>query len=312
MKLTRTPSPRIGFTLVELLVVIAIIAVLISLLGVALQKTVERQKNGSTKDQLNKLQQSLDSEYDRVVQKCAQDQTSGQIPDVVVSFCDNDKNRAKAVYTALHLRRQFPETFTEANSTLTLTDPATGNSYVLQPLTTFAAVKTLTSGTNAANEESGALLYMILANKAVGANSAMAQSADDLSQAATRQATFGATPLKTFSDPWGNSIGFRRWYGSNAATDNVIVQQPPYVDANPNPFNAANKDPLDTRNLLLGWSNTTKLTTLNNLPGATPAGLNLMFNGLNRTPTAYSPGKVPTPPTYVNGIWGYPLRRYGN
>jgi prepilin-type N-terminal cleavage/methylation domain-containing protein len=306
MKLTRTCSPRTGFTLIELLVVIAIIAVLLSLLGVALQKTVERQKNASTKDQLNKLQQSLDSEYDRVVQKCAQDATSGQIPQAVRDYCDGDPNRTKAVWTALQLRRQFPENFAEAKAAVTLVDPTTSTTvFSLSPLTTFVAAAALPSGTNAANEESGALLYMILANKAVGANSAMAQSADDVSQAATRQATFGTTPLKTFSDSWGNTVGFRRWYGSNSTTDSPAVQQPPYVDKN----NTVNVDPLDTRNLVNGWT-VVGTATIN--PKATYMASTYAFNKLNRTPTVYSPGKVPNPPTYTNGIWGYPLRRYGN
>ena len=112
-----TPPARAGFTLIELLVVLAIIGIMLAILGVALQKTVEGQKVRTTKGELYKLQQSLDAEYDRVIKKCAEDQRSSTgLPQPIVTYAEGDPNRALAIWTALNLRRQFPETFVEAQS----------------------------------------------------------------------------------------------------------------------------------------------------------------------------------------------------
>jgi prepilin-type N-terminal cleavage/methylation domain-containing protein len=309
----RTANRRAGFTLVELLVVIAIVAILLAITGVALQKTVDGQKIRTSREQVYKLQQSLDIEIERVNKGCAKDQQNKAISPKVVEYCEGDMNRALAVWTAMKLRQQFPDTFAEATSPSYITMTATGTlalrtgsvpngesqQYALNPLATFAGVQALTSTVlrtplSPANaEESGALLYIILTQKSVGGAEAMAVSGDELGQ--QRKAASG---LNTFADAYGNSIGFCRWYGCNTGEDEV--QQAEYAGG-VNVFNAANRDPLDPRNLVLGWADGTKLGQMNPSPW--------FFNGRNRLATVYSLGRVLADPT--DDLMGYRLRRFG-
>ncbi len=314
------PPARAGFTLIELLVVLAIIGIMLAILGVALQKTVEGQKVRTTKGELYKLQQSLDAEYDRVIKKCAEDQRSSTgLPQPIVAYAEGDPNRALAVWTALNLRRQFPETFAEALSPVSVVplNGAVGFSlragpvppgtvYTLQRLETFPGELQgiALPGSYPSNEESGALLYIILAKKSVSGGGAMAGAADDLSATAQRKAAFGGKELPTFADQWTNTVGFRRWYGSQTG-DLAEVQGTPYVDAK----NTGNIDPIDPRNLVFGWKlantqppqpNTTKIAEMRVFG----------FTGANRLATVYSLGKLKTDPT--DDIFGFRLRKFGN
>ena len=232
MRLTtssRRARTRAGISLVELLVVIAIIAVLVSLLGAALSKTLERQKNSSTNAQLYKLQQEIDQEYSIVVAKCEKDAQTGQIPSGLVSYADNNPERAKAIWTALHLRRHFPESFAEAVVPLTLIERPSGNVlFSLESLEVFKQFRSTATDPTTGNplpniqaasvtEERGALLYVILAKKSASGDGAMANAADDLSlqrKLAYTGINGGANrELQTFADAWSGSIAFRRAYG---------------------------------------------------------------------------------------------------
>src|SRR5262249_4554248 len=119
--------------------------------------------------------------------------------------------------------------------------------YTLKPQSNFVNKLQGATLTGQSNEESGALLYLILVDKTISAGGAMASAGDDLGK--QRQVMFGNVPLQTFADAWGNSIGFRRTFGSissNPAEDEV--QQAEYVGS-VNSFDPTNKDPLDPRNL---------------------------------------------------------------
>lgn len=283
---SRRASGRSAFTLVEMLVVIGIIVTLIAITGVALQKTLENQKNRSSTDQLFKLQQSLDAEYEAVVRQCAQDQQNKKIPQLVVDYCEGDLNRALSVWTAMNLRKQFPESFTEA------TTPFSLGGYTLKPHAAFGEVSTA-SGVPA-GEESAVLLYIILAKKSVGGAGAMSASADDLTQGMQRQ----VSGKNTFADAWGNSVGFSRWY--SGSTQDPDVQNPPYATST-----SGNKDPLDTRSLVLNWVSPDSTKDVNALRSA------LLFNGKNRLATVYTAGKNHAMPD-DDDLLGYRLRKYGN
>jgi prepilin-type N-terminal cleavage/methylation domain-containing protein len=277
----RAATARPGFTMVELLMVTLIVTILLSITVVGLQKATDSQKNRTSKEQVYKLQQSLDSEYNRVVDACRSDQTNKKIPQPVVDYCEGDINRALAVWMAMKLRQQFPQSFAEAVTPFTAIP-----GYSLSPHQAFTVVSGATSN-GQANEESGALLYLILATKTASGGGAMASSADDLGQ--QRKVTFGSVPLNTFVDAFGRSVGFNRWEAS------ALVQQPPFVD-----LKNSNKDPLDPRNLVFGWANTTKQPQMQTLLG---------FNNQNRTANVYSLGKDLTDPT--DDIVGCTLRSFG-
>lgn len=299
----RGHRPRPGVTLVEILVVVAIIGILLALTAAGLQKTAENQNVKSSTDQVFKLQQALDMEYQLVVDKCAQDASRGGIPQEVISYCDGDVARAKAVWTAYNLRLHFPESVAEATATGTVAG------ITVQPLAVFRTE--IPAGTTFASPQdaNGALLYVILAKKSVRGGGAMALSADDLTQAMRKKVTgrVGGTDreFEAFTDAWKNTVGFSRWYAENE------VQNEPYVDPAKAKAREAgtvtfNRDPLDPQNLVWGWANAT------NRP---PVVAGLQFNAQNRMATVYSVGKDKTlnsPLGTGDDIFGFRLRKQGN
>jgi type II secretory pathway pseudopilin PulG len=311
MRLTtssRRARTRAGINLVELLVVIAIISVLVALLGVALSKTTERQRNRSTNDQLYKLQQSIDQEYDKVVKQCDKDAQTGQMPSGLVGYADNNPERARAIWTALKLRQHFPESFAEAVVPLTLIDQTSGAVlFSLESLEVFKQFRSTATGPGgtplpniqaaSVTEERAALLYVILAKKSASGGGAMAAAADDLGL--QRKVNYtgingGANrELQTFADSWGGSVGFYRAYGLDPA-HLPEIQAPPYTTAT-----GANKDPLDPRNLVFGWNTTPQKRGDMDFLG---------FRGRNRMMTVYSLGKSPTDAT--DDLWGHRHRQY--
>jgi prepilin-type N-terminal cleavage/methylation domain-containing protein len=298
----RAPARR-GLTLIEIVVVVAIIAVLTALSAAALSKVVEVQRNKTSKDRLYKLQLALDAEYERVVSQCADDQRKKRIPDGVMKYAEGDEYRAQAIWTALQLRRQFPTNFFEAINGVTVRDRNTGQTlYTLQPHDVFAKFNSGTRDANGAwipntggqpNEESGVLLYLILTDKSVGGGGAMGRSGDELTQA--QQRTVGPG-FQTFSDAWENSIGFHRWYAG------AEVQNQEWAGS-VNTFNSANLDPLDKRNLIIGWSPDP------NDPRRVAMASILQFTGQNRVATVYSIGKDQVQGT-GDDMFGFRLRRF--
>lgn len=269
---------RAGFSLIELLVVLAIIGVIAALAGVALFGTSESQRRNSTDQALDKLQKALDAEYQNVLSRATNDGSNNAIPPAVVTYADGVQ-RAKSLWAAANLRRNFPDTFAEAGAAVTV---------VPNPNVTLAALTPFTGLASAGNphEESAALLYIILTQKSNSGGGSTAGSGDELGP--THDVTLNGRPFKTFIDPWGNSIGFVRWETGAEAVNRRVAGV------------GGNFDPLDTSNLVSGWTDTTKRTWVagsglfnaGRLVNGTPNGN--WPNGappLNRLASVYSPGK---------------------
>lgn len=282
-------APR-GFTLIELLVVLGIIAILLALTSAALQKTNERAQRDRSGERVNQYQKALDGEIARVNEMGR----TGAMPQAILDYAEGDVPRARAIWTALLHRRHFPQTFSDATTAIPVY--IVGNPqpiYTLQPLESFRIRLQGVPAPSKANEESGILLYMILADKTVAGGGAMATSADELS--GKKVLTINGAEFPTFSDGFQRPIGFVLW------DDRDEAQSTDYLDATAQA--RANKDPLDPRNLVAGWTPDPldKKKVM--------AGL-LGFKGRNRMASVYSVGKDEADPK--DDILGFRTHRHGN
>ncbi len=287
MKLATRARSAAGFTLIELLVVLSIIAILLALSGAAYQKAAESQKGRSTDDLLNRLQPALDAEYDAVVKQCARDRQLGTNAtyQAVLAWCNNDPDRAQAVWTNANLRRQFPQSFAEVASGAqvvvcpAITSPSTP-AITLPVLTTFNSLSGLTSSPSNPDFESAALLYAILSKKAAGGSGGFA--ADDVTNGMQMNLSFTGGSAKAFRDAWHNPVCFKLWW------QGAEVQAPPYVDGK-----VTYTDPLDPvlsgTPRVLGWKLSDNVTP--NPKATAMAAAPFLFTGQNRVATVWSYGK---------------------
>jgi prepilin-type N-terminal cleavage/methylation domain-containing protein len=257
---------RGGFSLIELLVVMSVIAVIAALAGVALFGTTESQRRNST-DQ----QKALDSEYQNVIAQSEREVATGAVPPAFTQFSETTE-RARVIWTAAQLRRNFPDTFRDAvNGVAFQVNGVTIHNFT--PLATFTGHNPALTPTAMTHEESAALLYIILTKKSSSGGGSTAGSGDELGP--TRDVPIGNASFKTFVDSWGNSVGFRRWDRSDE------LQRAEYA-----PGTGANKDPLDPKSLVFAWADTGKRAQIQ------AAAVNWFYtDGRNRRPLVYSTGK---------------------
>ncbi len=267
---------RTAFTLIELLVVVSIMAVLTGLLVGGAMKFRDAQTNASTDTRVNKLQIALNDQYMDITQQGVK----AKIPAELVTACGENEERARSVYTAALLKIHFPQTFAEAQQSFII------GGVLFEAKSTF---KSVWSVTGTPDQESAALLYLILTTRSTG-GSVEAGTAGEESQI-----TIGGRPFKIFVDPRGQPISFYRW------ATNSELNVAPYSNAN-NP----SIDPLDPKNLVGGWGG---VNTLNGSPYA------LQFNRQNRVPcvVAYGKNKVNDNLSPASDdVFGYRLNRLGN
>jgi len=309
---------RAGFTLIELLVVIAILALLAALIAAGIGKVRENAQGGVTNQTLTKLQLAINNQWKVTCDKCRDDRrtfaTPNKQPDFVkmVAICDNDVDRAEALWMFANLRRAMPERFAEARSPVTLT--GNGQTVILPANTAFKEIQDKPKATGRPEEESAALLYVILDQGARGTSF----SIDDAMQGAQTQLTFlgDAAPLNlpAFKDGFSTYVAFQRFHQSaelNAGEhgrlrDKTILNGNQPID-----------DPLDTVGRLKLWNNTAIKTAAQAAVGAT-------FNGRNRIATAISAGVDSRdqgdtqkhlafrPPNDNDNAYGFRVGRQGN
>lgn len=305
----RTTVPRrAGFSLIELLTVIAIIATLAALTMAGISKAIMAQRGRATEGTLNKLQEALDQQVKAVADQCSEDNLRKNNPkfEALVAYCDNDRERAKSLWTYMNLKREFPQTFAEATS-----DVYVGG-VTLPRRQTFASVATI-AGNGPAGDEAAVLLFLNLTEKG---NRGMNFAAD-----ATTGATGPDGNYTVYRDSYGTGITFLRWAG--AAPGFAELQAVPYISANSANKTGGSKDPLDPLAKLYGWTaidltdtaspqRTKKLLSELNL---SQGGVPVTFDGLNKRGTVISagPNKVfeGNPTGTTDDVYGYRLTSLG-
>lgn len=312
------PAGRAGFTLIELLVVISILALLAALVAAGISKVKEAQQGRTTDQTLTKLQLALDKQWKAICDQCRDDRRNkADAYTSLLSFCDNDAERAEALWMYINLRRDLPQTYSEArgdlcpNVTQRATDtrrgtwlwyPAvTANAavFVAPARSTFNSVPATDTGT--VDEMSAVLLYLILTERGTrGSNF----SADDAMQGAQVAINVGGSQYQVFKDAFGSPISFVRYF------QHPELNQPPYVRAN-----LVITDALDPVGRLGLWANNPKMKAAEQAAGT-------LFNGKNRLATVYSLGANQTadrdglgalnPLGESDDHFGYRIVRQGN
>ncbi len=279
---------RAGFTLIELLVVVAILALLAALIAAGISKVKEGEQGRVTNNTLTKLQLAINNQWKVTCDKCRDDRrtyaTPNKQPDFVrmVAICDGDVDRAEALWMFMNLRRAMPETFAEARSPVTLT--GNGQTVFLPANTAFKEIQDKPKAAGQPEEESAALLYIIVNQGARGNSFAL----DDAMQGAQTQLSFpGDTPalnLPAFKDGFGTYVAFRRFYQSAELNSGEYGRQrnTAMLQKGVDPMD----DPLDDRGKLKLWANTTVKAAAEKAVLASGQ----TFDGRNRIATPISAG----------------------
>ena len=212
---TANTTRRDGFTLIELLVVISIIIVLGAVSAGAYFRIKAAQAVTATETNIGKLNSNLRQNWEIVVKQAGDDVRDEKLPEVraLITLLNGNKELAKVLWTYIRLRLDFPTTFREAQS------PITVGSFTAQPkrifmppaLPAFASVPAVPS-----EEQSAACLFLALTATGRSGNTVGLEGLNN--QAADLNLTgapAGTTPVKVFNDSWGKPLAFCR-IGFNA------------------------------------------------------------------------------------------------
>jgi prepilin-type N-terminal cleavage/methylation domain-containing protein len=277
-----------GFTLIELLVVVSIIAVLAAISVGAFFRVRASQQEKLTGEKVIQIQKVLQQQISAVLDNARTE----SIPDLVKRYARNDPDAAKAIWAYIHLRKNFPETVTEARSPIMLRDIDSNGNILpsiglnIPPDRAFLANIPATAATLTPNEQSAVCLYVSLTKierrgMQTGLNDAMTQQLDG---------------QMVFADTFNIPLSFARFLSTSE------MQSAPYTAVT-----SAMKDPLDPRG------------RLSTLPAAyqtelmTAIGGGRLFNNTNFLPTVVSAGsnKKFDPAQTGDDIYGYRLNVEG-
>jgi prepilin-type N-terminal cleavage/methylation domain-containing protein len=322
------PAGRAGFTLIELLVVISILALLAALVAAGISKVKEAQQGRTTDQTLTKLQLALDKQWKAICDQCRDDRRNkADAYTSLLSFCDNDAERAEALWMYINLRRDLPQTYSEArgdlcpnvaqrNGTAPFASPdnrrgtwlwypmvsTTAAVYVAPPRSTYNSVPATDVGT--VDQMSAVLLYLILTERGTRGSNFSADDAMQGAQVAINVGSPTGPQYQVFKDAFGSPISFVRYF------QHPELNQPPYVRAN-----LVITDALDPVGRLGLWVNNPKMKAAEQAAGT-------LFNGKNRLATVYSLGANQTadrdglgalnPLGESDDHFGYRIVRQGN
>ncbi len=301
MRSSTTPSRRDGFTLIELLVVISILSILAALTLAGISRVRAGQHRATTEGTVKKLQIALNQQITTAFEEASKE-SSVYLP-AVTTFCDGDKDRAKALLCYFNAKREFPQTFPETKNFITI--PGV---FAFPPHSAFAKLPNTPSGLSP-DQESAVLLYLIVTEKA---NKGTSSTGDAFASATMTITSTSNVDYTVFKDGYGTHLAFIRWYGPYNGGwygVNPEVQAPPYM----NPKDIAqygSVDRFDPLSKLRTWGNVGSRTAAQNalnFPAGSPP---VQFDGLNKMITVISAG-----PDKVFGtgddVFGYPLARLG-
>lgn len=321
------PARRAGFTLIELLVVVAILAILAALVAAGIGRVKTAAMSNATNQTLTKLQLALDKQWKAVCDECRDHRRTYSQPNKhpdfvkVVAICEDDVDRAEALWMHMNLRRSMPHSFYEATQPTILSgSDKVGNAVTvtLPPASTFKSVparSVLGTLESDQNSEAAALLYIILTQGGRGTSFPI----EDAMQGAQTSIDVYGAKLDAFKDAYGTPITFRRFYQSPTGE----LKNPPYSARGLKTIT----DPLDPVGRLNPniWKPTNPKTSGNPAaavkavfltPGVgQPSGTAPTFNGDNKVPTVISAGDdrefEAGLPGILDDAFGYRVTRQG-
>jgi len=280
---------RRGFTLIELMVVVGIIVMLISLLMAAFSAVRVRQQEKATDDIVYKLQTSIEGQRTELVSQAAKERREkSQVYTYLLSYCENDEDRAQALLTYLKLRHAFPQTWAEAKANVTI--PSIGLN--LGRHKAYQSFLAYSDSDGIPHDQSAALLYAAVSNMGTGGATF---ATDDATAGYQMSVPFAGGAATIFKDARGMPIGIKRFY-ENPAELNAA----PYTNVKTGLY-----DPFDPLGKLATWSNTARKTE-----AQTSVGL-AAFNINNKSITAYSFGQDKVQNS-GDDVFGYRLLKLGN
>lgn len=306
---------RPGFTLIELLMVISILALLAALSVAGIGRVRTAQASRVTDASVTKFQKALNQQLSAAIDDATGDKNTdrGKTDRAkILAFCDNDPDRAKALLCYIYTKLEFPTTFAEARSGVTIPGVA-----FFPPRATYASVDGTVLPTVQPDDQAAALLYLILQESGRRGTSI---SLDDISGNATTTVSINGKNYTVLKDAWGIPITYRRWYQGDAE-----LQQSPYANVKYGMTDPYDRIGLDKFAKLRDWSTPLGLTNKPIAAAALNANASLpvsslvsppTFDGFNKVITVVSAGedKVLDPIAGPPGddIYGHRLARFGN
>lgn len=348
---------RAAFSLIELLVVVALISVIAALAAGTYFRVRGGQTIAATESTLSKLNTGLERLWSAVRDQADKEFTTGQLignctKEKLLGFAGgpNEKDRARAIWLYFRIKSEFPQTFNEARSPVTI--PMVG---VLPPKSLFANLPAVTDAAtprltlNDYNDHAAALLYMILTEKGNRGELFDAQPLNSF--IAEREVNYDGTvdpprraSFRMFVDAWGTPITFIRYFTNSeiqdvpfARSSSLLFQNfnalPPRQSNHPFDPTARLGDPtwsnisvfLTASNSIVPVPNTPprldRAFRMNFLISAISAGVNKTWDDLDVRGSAAAPyanvGIVVDPAALgasgftSDNLYGYRLRKFG-